>query len=579
MKRIVNKIFCIASAFVICAMSELPVFALTEEKTAYTKMNNSGEVYKTIVDGKETEESSPIKTEIKYYLDGTEITASDLKGKSGKVKIEINYTNTDVKKVTLDGKNVTMYTPYVVACGMMLDNTLFSNVTVSSGKTVDNGSNTVVIGIAMPGLQESLGLSSEDIEIPSGFTIEADVKDFKLGNMYMYVASNLFEEESFDFLDEFDSLYSSIQSLKNASTQLVEGTATLKEGTQTYSEKLGEFNTGLSAYTQGVNSVAENYTKINDGITSVDSNTKQIVTGSKALSTGITELKTNLVTLMSGITSLQQGTDAIYSNLGALKTSVEKSITDIEASTSENSNAHKNLEKLGTETGTTIYKLTQTKLALTATVNGMEDGDTKTALLAEIDSLNAQIEELNTNVTNERAGYTNAINSETTQVLTGLNTIASSLEQLQGVALQVKNGVDGIAENSPALQAGLDELETGANKLSSGTSSLSTGIATLSSGANELKTGISTLNANSETIKNAGESLQEGAVTIADGANTLADGTTKFDAEGINSIYNLVNGDVKGLQTRIEKLMELSSSTDSENSTSYKYIVKVDGNK
>ena len=87
----------------------------------------------------------------------------------------------------------------------------------------------------------------------------------------------------------------------------------------------------------------------------------------------------------------------------------------------------------------------------------------------------------------------------------------------------------------------------------------------------ELKSGIDTLNSNSETIKSSSSQLNDAAKTLSDGANTLSDGMKQFDNDGINTIYNFVNGDVKSAQNRVEKLMDLA-----KNSGSYKYVLKVD---
>lgn len=65
--------------------------------------------------------------------------------------------------------------------------------------------------------------------------------------------------------------------------------------------------------------------------------------------------------------------------------------------------------------------------------------------------------------------------------------------------------------------------------------------------------------------------LNDAAKTLSDGMDTLSDGMKKFDNDGINTIYNFVNGDVKGAQNRVEKLMDLA-----KNSGSYKYVLKVD---
>lgn len=65
--------------------------------------------------------------------------------------------------------------------------------------------------------------------------------------------------------------------------------------------------------------------------------------------------------------------------------------------------------------------------------------------------------------------------------------------------------------------------------------------------------------------------LNDAAKTLSDGMDTLSDGMKQFDNDGINTIYNFVNGDVKGAQNRVEKLMDLA-----KNSGSYKYVLKVD---
>ena len=130
-------------------------FALTKEEVVFTTLKNNGEVKQSIVnthlkyvskekqedetilknilnisgkeeyeknnniltwktEGKdityqgETDKESPIKVDIKYYLDGKEIEKSKLLGKKGKVKIEANFTN------TLYNEEYDMHTPFVV---------------------------------------------------------------------------------------------------------------------------------------------------------------------------------------------------------------------------------------------------------------------------------------------------------------------------------------------------------------------------------------------------------------------------------------------------------------------------------
>ena len=56
-----------------------------------------------------TNKDLPVSMEIKYYLDGVQVSPSDLGGKSGHLKIEVNYTN-NVKNKTKVGKKTTSYT-------------------------------------------------------------------------------------------------------------------------------------------------------------------------------------------------------------------------------------------------------------------------------------------------------------------------------------------------------------------------------------------------------------------------------------------------------------------------------------
>ena len=608
MNKLIKKTICGASIVTLCSMYALPIFAVGENKTLYSKMNSNGEIYQTISDGDKVENNLPIDTSINYFLNDEEISINDLKGKSGRVKIKINYVNKDERVVSIDGRQVKLYTPYIVACGMILDNNKFDNITINSGKTLENGEHTVLIGIAMPGMQSSLDLSKDTIEIPEEVVIEMDTKEFELGNIYMYVEKNVFEDTSFDFLDEFESMYKDIQSLKDASKQLAYGSKTLKEGVSTYTEKIGEFNNGLNSYTDGVNQVNLNYDKIDSGISTININTKKIAKGNSELSNGIKSLKSNLNQMIDAMSTIKNGTDAIDNGLGKMIESIGGSVNDIQDGIEASSQMTGSLKELGTATQTSIYKLNATKTelnntikqlkvsseSLNKTLNSISDEETKQEISSEIDLIDTQIksleqqmkqidselENLNSNVGNERGTYQKVLasaNENTLKILQGLKTLQTSLRQLKGASSGVKGGIDKIVNSSPELKNGLNTLQSGANTLTNGTNELSFGTETLRNGSNELKNGIETLNSNSDNLKNAGNLLQDGANTILDGTVTLSDGISKFDNEGINKIYNLINGDVKNAQNRIEKLIEISKENkDKSDKNTYKYILKVD---
>ena len=69
-----------------------------------------------------TNKELPVDCKITYKLDGNEISAEDVAGKSGKIEITIDYTNKDEHEV-INGKTEKMYTPFVVMLGTIIDNT------------------------------------------------------------------------------------------------------------------------------------------------------------------------------------------------------------------------------------------------------------------------------------------------------------------------------------------------------------------------------------------------------------------------------------------------------------------------
>ena len=127
-----------------------------------------------------TDKELPVTMNIRYYLDGKEISPGELAGKSGHLKMVVSYTNhaKNVKKI--NGKNTDIYSPFVMVTGMLLPTEHFKDVNIDNGKVISDGRKNMAVGLAMPGLSESLQLSDgmeKEIEIPEGFTVEAEVTD------------------------------------------------------------------------------------------------------------------------------------------------------------------------------------------------------------------------------------------------------------------------------------------------------------------------------------------------------------------------------------------------------------------
>lgn len=135
----------------------------------------------------DTEETPPIRFSVRYLLDGEEISADSIQGKSGDVAVEITVEN-QIEK-TIDGW--TYRCPMMLMGGLILPMDNFDEIRVTNGMMIGDGERQIVFFMGLPGMDESLGLSSFGGEtaglIPdySHFTVTAHVTDFEMGNIMM----------------------------------------------------------------------------------------------------------------------------------------------------------------------------------------------------------------------------------------------------------------------------------------------------------------------------------------------------------------------------------------------------------
>ena len=98
----------------------------------------------------------PVDLAVSCTLDGQPISPDELAGRSGKVTIRFDYTNNQYELVDINGQQEKIYVPFAMLTGLLLDNDVFSNVSVTNGKIINDGDRTIVAGLAFPGLQDSL---------------------------------------------------------------------------------------------------------------------------------------------------------------------------------------------------------------------------------------------------------------------------------------------------------------------------------------------------------------------------------------------------------------------------------------
>ncbi|MCR5154537.1 MAG: hypothetical protein K6B75_06795 [Lachnospiraceae bacterium] len=192
-----------------------------------------------------SDKALPVDLKISYTLDGKTISVEDLAGKTGKVTIKFDYIN-NTKKVT-DNKS---FIPFVALTAFILDNDTFTNVEVKGGEGINDGNRTIITGFGLPGVKDYLGKAAENITIPEGFEVSADVTDFKLGMTLTLVSNEFLNEKNEDtenaaFTDSFKELMEGLNTLKESSSALVEGAEGIKDGAAQVNAGAAQLKTGL----------------------------------------------------------------------------------------------------------------------------------------------------------------------------------------------------------------------------------------------------------------------------------------------------------------------------------------------
>ena len=249
-----------------------------------------------------TDKKLPITEKVTYFLDGKEMTPQEIAGKSGKVKIRFDYINNEKTTQIVEGEEHEVYVPFTVLTGMILPDD-YSNVEITNGKVISDGNRKVAVGMAMPGLKESLDIGEDDLDgevkIPDYVEVTADVDNFSL-EMTMTVAVNdLLEGRDLGEAFDVSELEDDMDTLTDASKQLVSGSKELSKGLKTLKNSMKEFTTGADTLKSGISSYTSSASQLNDGI--------QTLSGSSgALISGVSTLNGSAATLNSGVAQLDQ---------------------------------------------------------------------------------------------------------------------------------------------------------------------------------------------------------------------------------------------------------------------------------
>ncbi|WP_051656739.1 hypothetical protein [Butyrivibrio sp. AE3004] len=437
-------------------------------------------------------EEVPVGVKVTYELDGKQMKADEIAGKSGSVKIRFDYTNSLKKEVEIDGEKENIDVPFTMISGTMLDSDKFANVKVSNGKVISDANNYVVVGVAMPGLKESLkiddekleekDISKDDVDIPNYVEITADVQDFELPMTVSMASANVVADLGLDKIynsDKITDLNDDMDKLSDASTELRDGSGELADGTQKFEDGTVELYDGT--------------VELKDGTKSLKDGTGQLVSGAAELKDGTGELKNGTGELRNGAGELKNGTSELKKGTGDLK----KGTGDLKKGTGDLKKGTGDLKK-----GTGDLK--------------KGTGDLKKGA-------------------GDLATGTNDLKKGATELDKGIVSYTDGVGQIYTGAKSLDDGAGKLVTGATTLTGGITSAKTGAEQLSTGAAQLSAGI---DKAADSVRDNLAGVDAALTAFANQFGPIMAEYNQITAGANL---NTLNVSANSADDVQNLIN--------------------------------------
>ncbi len=548
-----------------------------------------------------TDKDLPVDVKVSYQLDGKDITPEELAGKSGRVTIRFDYENKQTETVKIDGKDTEIKVPFAMMSGVLLPSDTFSNISVSNGKIMSEGQNTIVVGMAFPGLTESLDIEGmkkkatdadykqklEDMDIPEYVEISADCTNFSLDMTMTMAMSNLLSEiDLTDTLDTSD-LNESMDTLQASADKLEEGTKSLKDGT-------GELKDGADQLKDGANTLKDGTVKLKDGAVELKDGTSELKDGTDTLKSGTGELKSGTDTLKSGTSELKSGADKLKSGADTLKAGTSKlasssvtldngagkldsGIASLQsgAATLQGGLVQTDQGAAKLQTGATTLQGGLTKLQ--AGVESLPESATKlhNGTLALQNELNTFKTSTPTQITAGQKAVTDSVDGGVTEYKNAITTaiqsgpISTAMDTVVNLSKSVASQVSDAGKTALELDAMLNAYADSLDNTSTVAEHLKKKVTELQSQKVQVDTDLSSAQSQLEAAKEEAEAEKQNAVNAANGSGEQVSEVSEESEENENSEEATYSEDVELNSAEAEaEAIETQSAEGGESVTS-----------
>ena len=526
------------------------------------KITFSSDKDKVYYQGTMEDAQIPWNVNIKYTLDGKEISATDLAGKSGKLEIHIT--------VKQNGKCTGgFYDTSALQTTLTLDTERCENIQADGATLANVGSDKQISYTSLPGK----GLDA---------VVKADVTDFEMDAIAINgVALDLdIDIDDAELMDKVTEIMDAAKELNDGATELADGTDTLKDGSSTLANGADSMNKGITSLNSGILSLKDGVGNMQKALNTLNAQSDTLTEGSsqvlKALQTiqsqltGVSVSAEQLQKLVESSAAIKEGIVSAYDGAVSLQSSLSYS-------------GYKSAMQAG---GLSIDQVQAGNTAAINTISGQID-----SVSSSISKLKSQSDYADNDVYQQQVSQMESqIKSlkEVVAVLNGDNAMIAGTSQYfdstaQGCAQlvagleQLKNNYDAfdtaitslvsnlsdLSVKMSTLKTGIDELVTNYESLDTGINSYTQGVASIVSAYSQISTGTGNLLKGSKKLVTGSNNLKEGSKTLYNGITTLQDGATQLN-DGTKEFYEKTSDMDTQVEDTIDEMLDALSGGDAK---------------
>ena len=499
----------------------------------------------------------PVSVKIRYELDGQEMSAKDMEGKSGHLKLMISFTNNYSEVKNINGKSIVIHPSYLAGGMLNMSTGKFSNVKCESGKIVNDGTNEMLAFANIPGLNETLKSAGLDkvnnqLGISDDVTVEADVNDFDLGSIMVGMTNEIDLNQELGEIGSVSELTDGIDQLIEADNQLIDGSKQLYDGTTQLKEQAAP----LTGSSDQVRQLSAGAIQLNDGV-------KALQTGLTAYTNGVDTLAAGsqqLYGIPQGVSQIQNG---VSGNLGQGKTNL------LDGATALNEGLKQLEAQVNTLTPTELDTMQTQIQGAMATLAGMQKTITDdSATLGDL-----------SNSLNTASNAITTITKYNEDLKSDVGTLKNDVSDLKD---QISNKNNEIGEKNNEIKEQIKLINDQINKINQATedanSKIDTAYTTAVNALNEAKSATDDVEKQGE-IQAAIDNLQHNKPSAGSDvlASLIPESFTVSDIDNLDKYVKNVEKDQNNISELVNKLVGTTSSVTSGLKDAQKTLVGEDG--